>query len=265
VDDGGITARQRDVWATGDWNVIAVQTMPVADALVEATDLRPGQRVLDVACGTGNCALVAARRYCEAVGLDYVPALVERARARAAADGVAAEFVVGDAQSLPFPDGAFDAVLSTFGAMFAPDQERTAAELLRVCRPGGVVGMANWMPEGFGLDYFEPHAEVAPPPPGLASPLRWGTEEGLAELLGPGAEVTAERRVFHERFRSTRHGLDEFRAFFGPTVRAFEAAGPDGEAALDAALMRVLEDHNDAEDGTAAVRCEYLQVVAVRR
>ena len=239
--------------------------MPVADALVEATGARPGQRLLDVACGTGNCALVAARRYCEAVGLDYVPALVERARARAAADGVAAEFVVGDAQACRSPTPPSTSSCRPSARCSLPTRSARPPSCCVFAAPAGVIGMANWMPEGFGLDFFVPHAEEPPPPPELASPLRWGTAEGLDALLGPGAEATAERRAFHEHFRSTRHALDAFGAFFGPTLRAFQAVGPPGEAGLDAGLMRVLDEHNDADDGTAAVRCEYLEVVAVRR
>ena len=173
--------------------------------------------------------------------------------------------LVGDAQALPFEDASFDVVLSALGVMFAPDQEAAAAELLRVCRPGGVIGLANWMPEGFGIDYFRPQAEVLPPPPGLASPLRWGTEEGLQELLGGGADVTAERRVFHEQFLSVNHAMEVFRTQFGPTIAAFAAVGPEGEDDLRAALMAVLDDHNDAEDGTARMRCDYMQAIAVRR
>lgn len=265
MDYEAITERQQATWAAGDWNAVAMGVMSASEALVEAVDPRPGARVLDVACGSGNAALVAARRYCEVTGIDYVPEWVDRARTRAAADGVAASFEVGDAQALAFPDASFDVVLSVFGVMFAPDQERAAAELLRVCRPGGVIGLANWMPQGWGIDFFAPHARVAPPPPGLASPLRWGSEEGVRELLEGGAHVTVQRRALFQRFRSPDDALDVFRAHFGPTIRAFEAAGPDGEDDFRTALLEVFDAHNRADDGTARLECEYMQVVAIRR
>lgn len=265
MDYADITERQQATWASGDWNAVALQGMPVSEALVEAADPRPGARVLDVACGSGNAALVAARRGCEVTGIDYVPAWVERARRRADADGVAADFRAGDAQALDVPDASVDVALSVFGVMFAPDQGLAARELLRVCRPGGVIALANWMPEGYGADLFGAHARVAPPPPGLAPPVRWGTEQGLGELLGDGADLVVERRAFFQHYRSIDHAAAVFRSSFGPTVSALEIAGPEGEAAFLAALARVFEGVNRATDGTVRLECDYMQVLAVCR
>ena len=248
-----------------DFNQIARQVMPVAEALVNATFVRPGQRLLDVACGSGNAALIAARRYANVSGIDYVPALIESARARAAAEGSDVEFRVGDAQALAFPDQTFDTVLSVFGAMFAPDQEKTAAELLRVCKPGGTIGMANWMPREFGGDFFGVHAKRTPPPAGLKPGTRWGTEQGLTELLGAGcAAIQAEPKTVTMYFRSIDHAIQTFREYFGPTSRAFSAVGPEGEQALYDDLHAVFSRYNRGTDGTAAIECAYMQVLAIR-
>ena len=253
------------MWSSGDFNVIAIATMSAAEMLVEAVDPHAGDRVLDVACGSGNVSLVAARRYCEVTGIDYVPALLERARMRAAAEGPAVEFQVGDAQVLPFPDGHFDAVLSVFGVMFAPDQERAAAELLRVCRPGGTIGVSAWMPEGYGGDLFGAHAAFVPPPPGVRPALRWGTEDGLRELLGSGiGGLTTERRTVVQHYRSIDHAVNVFRTYFGPSVTAFEAVGPDRATELEAAIREALTRHDEGRADSCVLHCEYLQAVATR-
>jgi SAM-dependent methyltransferase len=260
-----ITERGRETWSSGDFNEIARQTMMVAEDICRAADPRPTQAVLDVACGSGNLALVAARRYCAASGIDIAPNLVERAKARAAAEGSRVDFRVGDAQDLPFPDAGFDMVASVFGVMFAPDQERAARELLRVCRPGGTIALANWMPEAFGVDFFGAHARHAPPPPGIASPLRWGTEEGVRELLGDGArDIACARRSGFAYYRSVDHALELFQNYFGPTIRALNAVGEEGAEALRRDLAAVFEKYNRADDGTVAMETEYLQTIAVR-
>jgi len=265
LDYQAITSRLQQTWATGDFNVIAMTVVPVSDALVAAVDPRPGQRVLDVACGSGNAALIAARRFCRVTGVDYVPALIERARQRAAADGVTVDFQVGDAQALPFPDASIDVVLSTFGVMFAPDQERAASELLRVCKPGGRIGLANWMPEAYGFEFFKAIAKYVPPPDGLKSPLRWGTDEGLADLLGRGTRgMTKERRSVTFFFESVDRMLDLFTRYFGPIVRALQMLDPASQQALRQDLVVVFKKYNRATDGTAAIDAEYLQVVATR-
>lgn len=265
VNYQAITERQQATWATGDFNVISRLTMPMSEALVEAIDPRAGQRVLDVACGTGNAALVAGRRYCEVTGIDYVPALIERAGMRAAAEGMDIDFRMGDAQSLPFPDASFDAVLSAIGVMFAPDQERAASEILRVCRPGGRIGLASWMPEAFGGDFFAAHARYVPPPPGVKPPTRWGTETGLDELLGGGASsIQNERRAFFAYYHSTAHALEVHRTSFGPTMRAFEMVDAESHECLRQDIEDVFRRYNQATDGTAMVEYQYLQTIATR-
>lgn len=265
VDYETITARQRATWAEGDFNAIARKVMPMSEALCEAAGLHARQRVLDVACGTGNAALVAARRDCEVTGLDYVPDLIERAKMRADAEGSVVEFRVGDAQSLPFPDASFDAVISAIGVMFAPDQARAAQELLRVCRPGGKIALASWTPERFGGDFFGAHGRFAPPPPGLASPTRWGTEEGLDELLGVGTQtITHERRQVFLYYPSVEDAVEFHRTYFGPTIRAFEATEPAQHDNVRQAIGDVFKKYNRADDGTVALECEYLLSVASR-
>jgi ubiquinone/menaquinone biosynthesis C-methylase UbiE len=266
-DFAAITERLQKVWATGDFGVLAPQIMTVSEKLIGALDPRAGDRILDVACGTGNATLVAARRYCEVTGIDYVPAFLERARLRAAAEGMPIDYQEADAQALPFPDASFDAVVSVFGVIFAPDQERAAAELLRVCRPGGKIALAAWMPEGFGGDLFSACAQfLPPPPPGVRPPVRWGTDEGLDELLGEGvSDLTTRRCTFFQHFRSIDHGMEVNRKYCGPTIRALEAVGPGGEDALMGALSEVVSRYDEGTPGGPVVmRCEYLQVAATR-
>jgi SAM-dependent methyltransferase len=264
-DFKALTEAGRAVWSSGDFNAIARQVMAAAEDVVQAADPRPGQSVLDVACGSGNAALVAARRYCAVSGIDIAPNLVERARTRAAAEGVEVEFREGDAQALPYPDAHFDVVLSVFGVMFAPDQERAASELRRVCRPGGRIVLANWMPEAFGAYFFGAHARHAPPPPGMPSPLRWGTTEGLTELLGSGVRgIATTRRSINAYYPSVEDGVDLFARYFGPTIRALNVVGPDGAEALRRDISAVFDRYNRADDGTAVVETEYLRVTATR-
>jgi SAM-dependent methyltransferase len=265
TDLGEVTERQRAAWSAGDFNRMALSIMEVAEHLVASADPAPGSDVLDVACGTGNAALVAARRQCAVTGVDFAPNLLESAAARAAAEGSEITWVEGDAQGLPFEDASFGTVMSVFGAMFAPDQEAVASELLRVCRPGGVIALADWVPGSFAQALFAAVAPFVPPPPGLVPPWRWGTEDGLAELLGAGADVRAERRVFFQRFRSPAQLGALFREGFGPTVLAYRAAGSDGEAELTAALAEAIARYDRAADGTCRLEGEYLEVVATRR
>jgi len=261
-----VTQVQQQIWSKGDFARIGVAFQMVAEDLCEAVDLVPGQRVLDVACGAGNCAIAAARRLGDAVGLDYVPSLLERARERAAAERYDVEFVEGDAQALPFEDGSFDAVLSTFGAMFAPDQERTAQELLRVCQSGGKIGMANWPPRGLiGGGMFKIVAEHAPPPPGVQPPVLWGTEERLRELFGEGiTELEVTRREVKVRQYSPEEWLEHFRTYFGPMVTAFERVGEDGAQPLADDLLELMRTSNTAGDAALVAPAEYTEVVAVR-
>ena len=264
-DFAAVTARQRDAWSAGEFNRIALTIMEVAEHLGATADPAPGERVLDVACGTGNAALVAARRFTEVVGLDFAPNLLETGRRRASAEGTDITFVEGDAQALPFEDAAFDTVLSVFGVQFAPDQERAAAELLRVTRPGGTIALANWVPGGMAEAMSTVTARYAPPPPGLAPPWPWATPEGAEALLGGGADVTVTPRSFLQRFLSPEAMIATFRESSGPASLTFEAAGPEREAELTEALVGVMERFNRATDGTLAMQGDYAEVIAVRR
>ena len=261
-----VTQIQQKVWSEGDFAKIGNRGQIVGERLCEAVEVIPGERVLDVACGSGNGALAAARRFCEAVGVDYVPELLANGRERAVAEGLEVEFVEGDAQALPFDDASFDVVLSSFGAMFAPDQRRTAAELLRVLNHGGRVGMANWTPEGLvGGGLFSVIAKHAPPPPGIEPASRWGTEERVRELFGDGiSELRAERRTLNFRFRSPEHWLEYFRTYFGPMMMAFARVGEDEAAALEADLLEMMRAHNRAGDRALVAPAEYLELVATR-
>ncbi len=261
-----IKQRQRATWASGDYHMIGTQILIVSELLIEALDLHSTERVLDVATGSGNAALAAARRGCAVVGLDYVPALLERARLRAEAEGLEAEFVDGDAEALPFDDGGFDVVSSVFGAMFAPNQEQTASELARVCRPGGRIGLVAHTPEGFIGQLFKTNARHVPPPAGLRSPIQWGTEERLRELFGDSvAEVRVERRHYVFRYRSPEAWLQYWQRYYGPTMKAFEAVGEAGRAALETDLLDLVARFNRAGDGTMVVPSEYLEAVVVKR
>lgn len=266
VDLSAVTDVQQQVWSKGDFSVVAHLVYKVAEDLAEALDLVPGESVLDVACGSGNGAIAAARRtLAKTVGADYVPALLERGRERAAAERLEVEFVEADAQQLPFEDGRFDAAMSIFGAMFAPDQAKTAAELLRVVRPGGRIGMANWTPEGAIGKMFRVTAKHAPPPPGVDSPLLWGTEERLRELFGDGiSDLRIQRRISRQAFPSADYYLDFFRRYFGPTQAAFERVGEQGEQALIDDLRAYLAEENAAGERALVIEAEYLEVVATR-
>lgn len=257
-----IKSRQQAMWAAGDYAAVATPLVIVAEELCEAMDLRAGSRVLDVATGSGNAALAAARRRCDVTGIDFVPQLLERARERAAVERLEVRFVEGDAEQLGFPDGAFHYVVSTFGVMFAPDQERVANELVRVCRKGGRIGLASWTPEGFVGEWFRATARRAPPPPGLRPPLAWGSEARLRELFAGGvAFLETRRRSFVFRYRSSAHWLEFFRTQFGPTRQAFEKL--DASAAEDFAgeLLELLARHNRSGDETLAVPGEYLEAL----
>ncbi|ELZ01331.1 methyltransferase type 11 [Natrialba chahannaoensis JCM 10990] len=265
TDYAEVTKRQQETWATGDFNEIARQNVVMAEALCEAVDPHPGQRVLDIACGSGTAALVAGRRYCEVSGIDYVPELIDRANARAQANGQQIDFRVGDAQDMPFPDDTFDVVLSVYGVQFAADQEQAARELLRVCKPGGKIGLAGPTPEGWSGDWFEAHAQYVPPPPGVESPLRWGTAEGIEELLGAGIRsIENTRRTALQYYRSIDHAVEVFSTYFGPTLQALEQLDPADQENLLDDLGDVMDRYNRATDGTAIVENQYLQTIAIK-
>jgi SAM-dependent methyltransferase len=266
IDLAAIKRGQQAMWASGDFGVIATLIQAVAERLADAVDAPAGSRVLDVAGGTGNAAIAAARCGGDVTCTDYVPALLERGRERARAERLDVAFAVADAEALPYADGEFDAVLSVFGVMFAPAQPRAAAELVRVCRPGGRVGLASWTPEGFLGDWFRTTAAHVPPPAGLASPLRWGTEEGIGELLGDELDaVELRRETFTWRFTDAAAMVGLLRDWYGPTVKAFQTVGTDGAAALERDLVALVERHARPRGGAIAVPAEYLQVVATRR
>jgi SAM-dependent methyltransferase len=256
-----VKQRQQAAWASGDYAAVGTRLLLTAELLCESVDLRAGERVLDVACGHGNAALAAARRFCQVTGIDYVPALLDRARRRATAEGLEATFQEADAEDLPFPDNSFDAVLSACGAMFAPDQERTAGELLRVCRPGGRIGMVNWVPDGYIGALFRAVGRHLPPPPGVRPPVEWGSEERLHELFGPGVRISAPRRSFRWRFPSAEHQVAFFATFYGPTVKTLAAVGDRG-AALRADMLEAARRFDVSEDGdTLVLRMDYLEAV----
>lgn len=261
-----IKARQQKTWASGDFAVIGTTLQIVGENLCEAADLVPADRVLDVACGNGNATLAAARRFCRTTGVDYVPELLARGRERAQAERLAIDFVEGDAENLPFESASFDAVLSTFGVMFTANQSRAAAELVRVCRPGGTIALASWTPEGFLGDLFRAVSRHVPPPAGLATPFVWGKEAGLQSLFLDRARVVhAERRDFVFRYESAAHFVDIFRTYYGPTYQAFRALDERGQKQLEADLTGVLMKYDRGRARGLIVAGEYLQAVLERR
>ncbi|MGZ3287155.1 MAG: class I SAM-dependent methyltransferase [Xanthobacteraceae bacterium] len=265
-DLAALKARQQGAWSSGDYAVVGITLQIVGEELCEALDLRSGQKVLDVAAGNGNATLAAARRWCEVVSTDYVPSLLERGRSRAAADGLSIQFREADAEALPFADASFDAVVSTFGVMFTPDQDKAAAELARVTKRGGKIGLANWTPEGFIGQLFKTLGKYLPPPAGAKSPALWGTEARIKEMFGASAaSIKAERRNFNFRYRSPEHFLEIFKNYYGPTLKAFAALDAANQQGLTNDLLALIGRMNRAEDGTMVVPSEYLEVVITKR
>lgn len=265
-DLAALKTRQQGAWSSGDYAVVGTTLQIVGEELCEALDLRSGQKVLDVAAGNGNATLAAARRWCEVVSTDYVPSLLERGRSRAAADGLSVEFREADAEALPFADASFDAVVSTFGVMFTPDQDKAASELARVSKRGGKIGLANWTPEGFIGQLFKTLGKYLPPPAGAKSPALWGTEARIKEMFGASAAaIKAERRHFNFRYRSPEHFLEIFKNYYGPTLKAFAALDAANQQGLTNDLLALIARMNRAEDGTMVLPSEYLEVVITRR
>jgi ubiquinone/menaquinone biosynthesis C-methylase UbiE len=262
----GIKAKQQATWSSGDYAVLGTTLQIVGESLAEAIDVRAGERVLDVAAGNGNATLAAARRFAQVTSTDYVPALLDKGRARADAEGLAIAFQVADAEALPFGDSTFDVVLSTFGVMFTPDHTRAAREMLRVIRDGGRIGLASWTPEGFIGQVFKSVGKHLPPPAGLQSPLLWGTETHLVSLFGSQAiEIRRVRKMFNFRYRSSAHWIQVFRDFYGPTVKAFAALDAAARVALERDLTELLERFNVAGKDSLVVPSEYLEAVIVKR
>jgi SAM-dependent methyltransferase len=265
-DVGAVKSRQHGTWSAGDYAAVGTTLQLTGELLCEAVDVVAGERVLDVAAGNGNAALAAARRGAVVTASDYVESLLDRTGVRAAADGVTIELRLADAEDLPFEDGAFDLVLSTFGVMFTPQPEVAAAELLRVCRTGGRIGLANWTPTGFVGQMFGIVGRHVPPAADLRSPLEWGTPSCVRELLGGGVSLlTVTPRTYVFRYRSARHWLDSFRAQYGPLVKAFAALEPAERDRLDAELLGLATAHNTSTAGALRIPSEYLEIVAVRR
>ncbi|GAA0586653.1 class I SAM-dependent methyltransferase [Craurococcus roseus] len=262
-DYAAIKQRQQATWAAGDYAVVGTTLQIVGERLCEAVDLRAGERVLDVAAGNGNATLAAARRFADVTSTDYVPALLDRGKERAAADRLSASFQQADAEALPFADGSFDVALSTFGVMFTPNQEKAAAEMARVVRKGGRIGLANWTPEGFVGQLFKTIGKHVPPPAGVRSPALWGTEARLAELF-PGHAVKAAPQVFNFRYKSPAHWLEVFKTYYGPTNRAFAALDAEKGAALEADIMALLARMNRGGEEALIVPSEYLEVVVTK-
>jgi ubiquinone/menaquinone biosynthesis C-methylase UbiE len=266
IDFAALKARQHGAWSCGDYAIVGTTLQIVGEQLCEALDLRAGQKVLDVAAGNGNATLAAARRWCEVVSTDYVPSLLERGRQRAAADGLSVEFAEADAEALGYRDASFDAVISTFGVMFTPDQDKAAAELLRVCRSGGKIGLANWTPQGFIGQVFKTLGQYLPPPAGARSPALWGTQARIEEMFGgAAASIRIEPRHFAFRYRSPEHFLDVFRTYYGPMLKAFAALDEPNQRKLGSDLLALIGRMNRADDGTMVVPSEYLEIVIVKR
>jgi SAM-dependent methyltransferase len=265
VDLAAVKNKQQVAWSAGDYAVVGTTLQIVGESLCEALDLRAGERVLDVAAGNGNATLAAARRWCDVVSTDYVPALLERGRARASAEGLPVQFEQADAENLPYTDHSFDVVLSTFGVMFTPDQEKAAAEMVRACKPGGRIGLANWTPTSFIGELFKLMGRYVAPAAGVKSPALWGTEARLRELFGKRlGTIAIESREFVFRYRSAAHWLEVFRTFYGPMHKAFGALDAAKQHALAADLIALAERFNRATDGTLVAPSEYFEVVITR-
>jgi SAM-dependent methyltransferase len=261
-----LKSRQQNTWASGDFSVVASRIVYQAEHLCETADLQAGWRVLDVATGSGNAALAAARRGCDVVGVDFVPALLERGRLRAAAEHLDVEFRSGDAEDLPFPDASFDAVISIYGVMFAPDHRKAARELARVCRPGGRIALASWTSDGFIGETFRVFSRYLPPAPGLQPPVRWGDVAYLDSLLGSiTASVANHRRTAIFRFRSAEENVDFFRTYYGPTLRAFESLDATQRESFRKDLIALARRYDrNGGTGPIAITADYLETVIDR-
>jgi SAM-dependent methyltransferase len=262
-----IKQHQQRIWAAGDFSMVATGSTIVGERLCESVDVRAGQRVLDVATGSGNTALAAARRFCKVTGVDFVPSLLQRARERAAAERLDIEFCEGDAESLPFPYASFDVVLSTFGVMFAPDQPRAASELLRVCRPGGKIGLTTWSPEGFPARLQRMLAQYLPAPPdGFQSPVLWGTEKRLRELFGDEVNsLSLSQQILVMRHTSIDDWVEFSRSYFGPVRQLIERLDAQRQVVMIGQVGDLARVFNRSGDGTVVVPAEYMEVIAVRR
>ena len=266
ADLAALKTKQQAAWSSGNYAIVGTTLQIVGEELCETLDLRGNERVLDVAAGNGNATLAAARRWCSVVSTDYVPSLLDNGRERAAAEGADITFQVADAEALPFPDASFNAVVSTFGVMFTANHDKAAAELLRVCKPKGRIGMANWTPDGFIGQVFKTLGKHLPPPPGAKSPALWGTRARLDEMFGRGAaSIDAQSKDFNFRYRSPDHFMEVFKTYYGPMLKAFAALDESKRSHLHDDLVALIARMNKASDGTMLVPSEYLEIVIVKR
>jgi SAM-dependent methyltransferase len=261
-----LKTRLKATWQSGDYGHFAQYLLPGALEFLAWLDVAPGTRMLDVGCGAGQIAIPAAKAGAEVTGLDLAVNLIEQARQRAAQEGVKVRFDEGDAEALPYGDAAFDLVVSLIGAMFAPQPERVAAELVRVCRPGGRIAMANWTPEGHVGQMFKIIGKHVPPPALMPSPMKWGDEATVRERLAQGtSKVEVTRRLYPMRYPfGPAEVVEFFFSFYGPTLRALAALEPAAQAALRQELTQLWSSNNKAADGTTFVEAEYLEVMATR-
>ncbi len=259
-----IKAKQKVAWGSGNYAAVGVTLQIVGEQLAESMDLIPSVKVLDVAAGNGNATLAFARRGHQVTSTDYVDDLLSNGRERATAEGLEVRFKIADAEALPFGAGSFDAVVSTYGVMFAPNQKQAAQELMRVCRPGGSIGMANWTPDGFIGQLFKTLGQHVAPPPGVKSPALWGDERWLNETFSEAGSVNASRRNFIFRYPSPKHFIDLFRNLYGPVHKAFQALDADGQQALENDLLKLVGHFNTADDGSMRVPAEYLDVIIAK-
>lgn len=265
TDYQAIKAKQNAAWSSGDYAKIGVTLQTTGEQLAEAADLTPGSSVLDVAAGNGNATLAFARRWCNVLSTDYVDSLLEAGRTRAEAEGLDVQFRVADAEDLPFEDGQFDGVVSSFGVMFSPNQKQAVSELNRVCRSGGTIALANWTPQGFIGALFRAMGRHVTPPPGLNPPSLWGDREWIETMFAQYAEaIRINRKTFMFRYPSPQKFVDFFRTYYGPMHKAFLALDAAGQTALNADVLKTIEDFNTAADGSMAVPSEYVEVLVTR-
>ena len=264
-DYRAIKAKQNAAWESGDYAKIGTTLQIVGEELAEAADLTPGSQVLDVAAGNGNATLAFARRWCEVTSTDYVGTLLSQGRARAAAENLPVKYQLADAEDLPFKDRSFDAVVSTFGVMFAPNQQQAAAELLRVCRPGGKIALANWTPESFIGQLFKALGAHVPPPAGVSSPALWGTRGWIEKVFGASTQsISIAEKEFVFRYHTPAHFVDVFRTYYGPVHKAFLALDPKGQAALEDSILSVIAACNTATDGSMRVPAPYAEIIMTK-
>lgn len=264
-DYRAIKVKQNAAWQSGDYAKIGTTLQIVGETLAETMDLRSGSSVLDVAAGNGNATLAFARRWCDVTSTDYVDTLLARSEARAFAENLPVHYQIADAEDLPFEDNQFDAVVSTFGVMFTPNQAQAAGELVRVCRSGGKIGLANWTPSGFIGSLFKVLGAHVPPPAGVASPALWGTRDWIETTFGGKARaIDVIEKSFVFRYCSPQHFIDVFREFYGPVHKAFLALEPARQADLESAIADLIAERNTATDGSMRVPATYAEVIVTK-